>query len=360
MKKRASDIQFKVGLFIFLGLIVFFIFIFSQGKLLQGRGYDLKIVYTYIAGLDPGAPVRVSGYRVGEVKNIDLVMNKNQVQIIVTARLNPKIRLGKNSRFLVRNYGIIGEKYLEILPTDLNDQPIIQPGEIVQGEDPLPMERFLSTGEDILKNLNNILASLNDITKDERLKSQITQIASETKNLISQTSTTINSFNSLALNWNTTASEINSLISENRDKINSSVTHLDHTLIELDNTLSQAAEQFAVATQTFTQTNHRINRFIDKLENQGLFADIITDTEIARDIRETIAGLKDVSTNLNVSFIKLAYASDQLGDILSDIRSGKGTVGKLIAKDDLYNQIFEMVQDLKAHPWKILFRERGQ
>jgi len=165
MKTKKLSIQFKVGLFIFLGLVIFFVFVFSQGKILRGRGYELKIVFTNVGGLDPGAPVRVSGFRVGEVKNIALSLEQDRPKIIVSIRINPEIRLGRQSKFTVRSYGIIGEKYMEILPTGLNDLPLIEPGETLKGEDPLPMERFLSTGEDILKNLDRLLVSLNKIQK---------------------------------------------------------------------------------------------------------------------------------------------------------------------------------------------------
>ncbi len=381
MKKRMPDIQFRVGLFIFLGLIIFFVFIFSQGKILRGKGYDLKIVYSYVGGLDPGAPVRVSGYRVGEVRNIDLSMEQERPQIIVTVRIKPEIRLGRHSRFMVRNYGIIGEKYMEIMPTGLRDTPLIEPGETVRGEDPLPVERFLSAGEDILRNLNSLLVSLNRITQDEKLKTEIVQIADGTRNLVSKASTAIDRFNHLATTWDTTSSEINSTISEirpelkhlvsnlsasskeinsiitdNREKIDRVIANLDHTLIELDKTLSGGSQQFRSASEAFVKANNRVTGLIEKLESQGLFAELITDTEIARDIKETIRSLKQTSTDLNISFIKLGYVSDQISAVLSDIRSGKGTVGKLIARDELYNQVFEMVQDLKAHPWKILFR----
>ncbi|MCM8815802.1 MAG: hypothetical protein NC931_07505, partial [Candidatus Omnitrophica bacterium] len=79
-------------------------------------------------------------------------------------------------------------------------------------------------------------------------------------------------------------------------------------------------------------------------------------TEIAREIKDTIISLKQTSRNINNAFLKIDYASDQVSAVLSDIRSGKGTVGKLVMGDELYNQIFDMVQDLKAHPWKIFFR----
>jgi len=383
MTPKKLSTQFKVGLFIFLGLVIFFVFVFSQGKILRGRGYELKIVFTNVGGLDPGAPVRVSGYRVGEVKNIALSLEQDRPKIIVSIRINPEIRLGRHSKFTVRSYGIIGEKYMEILPTGLNDLPLIEPGETLKGEDPLPVERFLSTGEDILKNLNTLLISLNKITADEKLKAELRQVVKGANDVMGKAQITLNNFNLLASNWTKTSSEINELVSEvrpevkgliqnvnsttkeintivasNKDKINHIVSNLESSTTKLDSTFSDVSDKIRTAGDSFVRTSDKINDFVEKIQTQGLFADIISDTQIANEIRSTIKSLQQTSKDIDIAFIKLNYVSEQIAGVISDIRSGKGTIGKLVAKDELYNQVFEMVQDLKAHPWKLLFRTK--
>lgn len=383
MKTKINNLQFKVGLFIFLGLVIFFVFVFSKGKILGGRGYDIKVVYNYVGGLDPGAPVRVSGYKVGEVKNIELSMEQDSPRIIVTIRIKPEVRLGRHSRFMVRNYGIIGEKYLEIMSTGLKDKPLIEPNETVKGEDPLPLERFLNAGEDILKNLNTLLVSLNNITGDKQLKQEITNVISSANKTLTKASDTLDSFKLLASNWNNTSieinktiaeikpgltylisnagevsSEINQIVTDNREKITNIVSGLERVTNEIEKDLPEMSIGLKKASETFVKTGENMNNFIEKIENQGFFADLISDTQIADEIKQTIKSLQQTSKEIDIAFLKLGYVSEQISSVISDIRSGKGTIGKLVAKDELYNQIFDMVQDLKAHPWKILFRGR--
>ncbi|MCM8758228.1 MAG: MlaD family protein [Candidatus Omnitrophica bacterium] len=384
MKTKLLNIQFKVGLFIFLGLIIFFVFVFSQGKILRGKGYEIKVVYNYIAGLDPGAPVRVSGYRVGEVKNITLSIEQDSPQIIVTIVVKPDVKLGRHSRFLVRNYGIIGEKYLEIFPTGLKDVPLIQPGETVKGEDPLPMERFLSAGEDILKNLNTLLVSLNKITGDENLKKELKKVVGSANDTLLKASETLDNFNFLASSWIKTSTQINETIAEikpdliqilsnvkgscgelnqilnaNSEKINNILSNLEKTSSDIEKSLPEITKGVKSLSESFVKTGERIGGFVEKIETQGLIADLISDTEIAKDVKNTIDLLRQASENMNIAFIKLGYVSEQIQTVVSNIMAGKGTIGKLVARDELYNQVFDMVQDLKAHPWKILFRGRG-
>jgi phospholipid/cholesterol/gamma-HCH transport system substrate-binding protein len=43
--------------------------------------------------------------------------------------------------------------------------------------------------------------------------------------------------------------------------------------------------------------------------------------------------------------------------LLVDLRAGKGTAGALLAREELYADIKEMVRDLKRNPWKFLWKE---
>ncbi len=54
--------------------------------------------------------------------------------------------------------------------------------------------------------------------------------------------------------------------------------------------------------------------------------------------------------------VKLERVADSLNEILNQVKSGKGTIGKLVFDESLYNEVESMVKDLKAHPWKLLQR----
>ena len=69
MDKKRLSLEFKVGLFAIIALLLLFVFIFTQTKKGQWRGYEIGVTFDYIGGLDIGAPVRLSGVRVGEVRS---------------------------------------------------------------------------------------------------------------------------------------------------------------------------------------------------------------------------------------------------------------------------------------------------
>ncbi|MEW5758483.1 MAG: MlaD family protein [Candidatus Omnitrophota bacterium] len=60
---------------------------------------------------------------------------------------------------------------------------------------------------------------------------------------------------------------------------------------------------------------------------------------------------------------QLSDLMDRIGkrmdSILTKIDEGKGTVGKFISDDSVYNNFEEFSRDIKDHPWKLLFKPPG-
>ncbi len=46
--------------------------------------------------------------------------------------------------------------------------------------------------------------------------------------------------------------------------------------------------------------------------------------------------------------------------IMDNVKEGKGTVGKLFYDDSIYNNLNDFTSDLKANPWKLLYRPKSQ
>jgi phospholipid/cholesterol/gamma-HCH transport system substrate-binding protein len=42
---------------------------------------------------------------------------------------------------------------------------------------------------------------------------------------------------------------------------------------------------------------------------------------------------------------------------VAHVKTGKGTVGALVMDEAVYDDVQEMVRDLKHNPWKFLWRE---
>ena len=58
----------------------------------------------------------------------------------------------------------------------------------------------------------------------------------------------------------------------------------------------------------------------------------------------------DIAGNLN-------QVTHSMGAVLTRIDKGEGTVGKLMSKDELYQDMRDFMAEIKAHPWRLLKRD---
>ena len=101
------------------------------------------------------------------------------------------------------------------------------------------------------------------------------------------------------------------------------------------------------------------NDVVDGLSPIPLFAMFLdfdkTMADVAAFVREG-----DIKDSLAQTLVNMRDTTDSLKAILGDVHNGKGTVGKLFYDDTLYKELDEFVADIKAHPWKLLYKSGGK
>lgn len=60
---------------------------------------------------------------------------------------------------------------------------------------------------------------------------------------------------------------------------------------------------------------------------------------------------------LRQSIQNIESSSASLSEILGNVKSGQGTLGKLVMDDGLYREMDAFVKDVRAHPWKLLKKD---
>lgn len=56
--------------------------------------------------------------------------------------------------------------------------------------------------------------------------------------------------------------------------------------------------------------------------------------------------------------LKLEETVENLNIILNKVKNGEGSLGKLVSDDGFYNDLEELLEDIKANPWKLLHKAR--
>ena len=70
-----------------------------------------------------------------------------------------------------------------------------------------------------------------------------------------------------------------------------------------------------------------------------------------------LAAITGSDGDVRQSLKNIESSSSSLEAVLSKMKNGEGTVGSLLMKDDLYNDMDAFVKDLRAHPWKLLKKD---
>ena len=155
-----TKMEFKVGIFVFFGLVMASIFILSIGGFKTWTsGYTVRFGFSFINGVKIGAPVRFAGLDVGQVKKIELTVpssKQGQTRVHVTCWVKKEVRIPLNSIIWVNTLGLLGEKYIEIIPGGDYGNVLAQ-GQELAGVDPIPMNKITDLANNIANNINDIL-----------------------------------------------------------------------------------------------------------------------------------------------------------------------------------------------------------
>jgi phospholipid/cholesterol/gamma-HCH transport system substrate-binding protein len=137
-----SKLELKVGIFVFIGLVILVIFILLIGEFKTWSSrYRLNFVFNFANGVKIGAPVRYAGVDVGEVSGIKLVFvpQEQRSKVQITCWVKNDVVIPDDSTVWVNTLGLLGEKYIEVMPGK-DYTRCLKEGGILVGTDPIPMQ----------------------------------------------------------------------------------------------------------------------------------------------------------------------------------------------------------------------------
>jgi phospholipid/cholesterol/gamma-HCH transport system substrate-binding protein len=338
---QERSIEVKVGALILVAMVILGAFILVMGGLSFEKTYTVYVDFDNPGGLQSGAAVRIAGVKVGSVKALEFqggkIDPKSGRRVLVRAQvaIEQKVKdaIHDDADFYVTTQGVLGEQFMAIEPGTI-ERPILQEGASVKGIDPPRIDLFLAKAYELLD------VTVNGIKNNrETLSSIATNTASLLKGL-------------------------NVLITENKDRIDRIVANVEDMTVE--------AKQLTHDVRTNYVDSPKLLRTIDNIDK--LTTQIQGDTgPMLKDAREALANLNRVSSTVGdpqqqekirkalQDIAQLAErANSTVADtqaIVSHIKNGKGTVGALVMDEEVYDDMQELVRDLKHNPWKFLWRE---
>jgi phospholipid/cholesterol/gamma-HCH transport system substrate-binding protein len=140
MKKE--NLEIVVGIFVFIGILALGYLSFKLGKIdmFSTGSYTVYAEFDKVGGIKKGSVVEIAGVPVGSVEKVTI---NERYHAVVKMKINSSIKVPDDSIASIRTKGLIGEKYIQIVPGG-SEQYIAQNGKIRETESSIDIEEVLS------------------------------------------------------------------------------------------------------------------------------------------------------------------------------------------------------------------------
>lgn len=283
-----------------IGSILLFIwgYGFLKGKDLFTNYRTFYVEYQNVEGLANAAPVTINGLVVGKVNSIKL--QNTTGKLIVELLIKSDFPISKSSIVKIYEPGLIGGKQIQIIP-NLADKSIAE------------TESFL---------LGSIKPGLTDLVAEK-----LTPLQEKVEKMIVSADSLLTNLNKV-------------LDAKTTENIKSSISNLNHTLTE------------------FNKASKSVNIILD--ENKEKIGGIVTNfNKVSNDFSKISDSLS--KANIGKTINNLENTLSKVNSIMADVQSGKGTFGKLMKDDALYNNFSKtatelelLLQDVRLNPTRYI------
>ena len=181
--------ELKVGMLVVsaLGLLMFFLFAIGDLSTLFQPSYRMRVMFESANGISEGAPVQYAGVEVGKVETVRIVYSKEHPapQVELSIRLPSRVSVRADDQASVSTFGLLGEKYLEILPGS-GAGAALKDGELLQGKPPVSTERIMEHASEVLGDLKQTLEGLNSLVGDSEARIYLKEAMREARDATRQ------------------------------------------------------------------------------------------------------------------------------------------------------------------------------
>ena len=267
---------------------------FLKGRDLLTSYRTFYVQYENVEGLTGSAPVTINGLVVGAVTGIKFLNETGKLQ--VELQVKSDFPISKSSVVSIYEPGLIGGKQIMITP-NLKDTSVAESGETLLGS--------------IKPGLTSLVA--------ERL----TPLQEKVEKMVVSADVLLKNINTI-------------LDAKTKANLKSSIANLDATLAEFKKASTTVNEMLA-------ENKGKINNTMTNIDKASANFSKVSDSLAKVNIGKTVKKLEQTLANVD--------------KIMSDVQSGKGTMGKLMKDESLYNNFAKsskelelLLQDLRLNP----------
>jgi phospholipid/cholesterol/gamma-HCH transport system substrate-binding protein len=328
--------QIKVGVFVILGITLMTAIVFVIGD--NRQAWSRKVTYAAsfedVAGLKPGAPVRMGGVDIGAVTDVshsdDVSDRKIHVKMSIVKDESPRVRETTVARIV--NKGLLGDKMIE-MTTD-GTGGALDPKNPIKTEEPIDFGKYLAQFEKIAQKTEKVVENV------ERATGALgdPQFTDDLKG-------TAHSFRAILDGIALQDGAIHRLIFDPEEgrKMDRALTNLEGATSNLNASLGDMRD-ITTHVKDGPGLAHALVYDGDMSANAaGALKEVHTDLAAIRQGNGLAHTLIYGDTDTQHLMGNVNAMSDDLRAIVANVRAGKGTIGALLVDPSVYEDIKSIV-----------------
>ena len=251
--KKESGYQWKLGMFVVIGLVLFVgtIYFVGKQKNLFGSTFELYSKFNSVSGLEVGNNVRLSGINVGTVDDIDFLTDTTVViKMIIKDEVRKYIK--KDAIASISSDGLMGDKVL-VISAGKTSNVVVENNDYITSKKAIEMDDLMVSVKKSVDNaavitselaqfsysMNNGNGALSKLISDEQFGNSI-------KNTILNLENSTTEFKRFTVNMNNGKGALSKLVTDERmgKVIDSSLTNVKTATKGLNEVIEAAKNNF--------------------------------------------------------------------------------------------------------------------
>jgi len=294
--------ELKIGFFAIVCVIALVFGVnYLKGINILSDNNEYYAVYENIGGLQVGSPVRINGYKVGMVTDIDLLIKQNQ-NILVTISLDKEFDMSRSTVCKIVNQDLMGTKGISLIPGNTDE--------------------FVANGDTLISRVEGSL--------QDEVNAQILPLKNKAEELIGSVDSVMMIVTAV-------------LNKDTRDNLRNSLSSLDKTFELMSQTMVKVDSMIDL-------NDERIAKVVLNLES--ITSNIETSNGEIKNILKNFSSLSDSLAKADITSV----LQNVIG-ITKKINDGEGSIGLLLKDDAIYSnlekssiELASLLEDIKKNP----------
>ncbi len=370
-QQRERVMQFRVGVFVLIALVVFLGIVYLLGaraRLFESR-YMIHADFTEVGGLVIGATVRLAGVQIGRVSGVHLPTTpggKVRVDMSITHEYAEQIR--QNSIARIETQGLLGDRIVEIT-VGTAEAPAVKPDGTIVARDPTDIGQVISRGAQTVQNVAKLTESLGTVA-DTLNRSNIIGEATATVTSAHRTADLV------SREAATTLTEAQKLTAEMRQVVTQIDKVVASTQVILDRTERGEGVLGVLTSPDSTAAAKKLVATMDRIgdlgnrsnADEGVLPALLFDPKYRAaldDLRQLSKNLREISDRIDAgqgvigglvrgqpaegsiqdTTRDLSATVANLKEITETLNDGEGTLGALIADPTIYERLVNILDN---------------